>query len=83
MVCHSMALPLLMLPDRIPSHNYNPHCPGGSELCCYLDREWCAEPAYLRGKGGDKEPTEDKGKPTGLFTRVTRATRSLIRSPQL
>lgn len=46
-----------MIPDRLIAHNFRPICPGGDDLCGYLDREWRAEKAYLAKRGGDEEPT--------------------------
>ena len=46
-----------MIPDRLIAHNFRPICPGGDELCRYLESEWRAEKAFLARRGGDEEPT--------------------------
>lgn len=70
-------------PDRMIAHNLTPRCPGSSELCAYMDREWNSTPAYLGDSGrgdGEREATE---RPAGLFTRVVRSTRSRVKVPFL
>lgn len=70
-------------PDRMIAHNLSPACPGGSELCAYMDREWNSTPAYLGDKGKGDEKVKDDGKPVGLFTRVVRSTRNRVKIPFL
>ncbi len=70
-------------PDRMISHNLSPRCPGDSELCAYMDREWNSTTAYLGDKDkGDGIPRTEE-RPAGLLTRVLRSSRSRVRQPQL
>lgn len=70
-------------PDRMISHNLSPRCPGGTELCAYMDREWRSTPAYLGDKGKGEDPVKGGSRPTGLLTRVVRSTKTMVRAALL
>jgi hypothetical protein len=74
----------MFAPDRVVAHDISGRCPGGTELCAYMDREWNSTPAYL-GDGGDKGDgrEDERTRPVGLLTRVFRSNRSRVRHPQL
>jgi hypothetical protein len=74
----------MFAPDRVIAHDISGRCPGGTELCAYMAREWNSELAYL-GDGGDKgDGREEEGKrPVGLLTRILRSSRSRVRNPHL
>ena len=75
----------MFAPDRIVAHNLNPGCPGGTELCGYMEREWNSTPHILgrfgKGKGKDKEPAKTVKSPVALETKVVRPTRSRLKIP--
>jgi len=70
-------------PDRMVAHNLSPPCPGRSELCAYMDREWNSTPAYLGDRGRGEDPVKDERKPVGLLTRVVRSTKSMVKAALL
>jgi hypothetical protein len=67
------------------AHNINPRCPGDSELCGYLDREWNSTPHMLgrTGKGGDKKPTRAVRSPVPSVTKMVRPVKHRLRIPFL
>ncbi|NIP36162.1 MAG: hypothetical protein GWN39_14530 [Thermoplasmata archaeon] len=65
------------------AHNLSPRCPGDSELCAYMEREWNSTPAYLGDKDKGDGIQETKEGRVGFFTRVVRSSRSRVRQPQL
>ena len=67
-------------PDRMIAHDLSPRCPGGTELCAYMDREWNSTPAYLGDKDNGEGPVKAEGKPVGLLTRVVRSTKTMVRA---
>ncbi len=70
-------------PDRMIAHDLSPRCPGGSELCAYMEREWNSTPAYLGDRDKGDGIRETKERRVGFFTRVVRSSRSRVRQPQL
>lgn len=62
------------------AHNLSPRCPGDSELCAYMDREWNSTPAYLGDGGKGEDPAKEAKRPAGLLTRVVRSTRTMVRA---
>ena len=68
-------------PDRMISHNLSPRCPGSSELCAYMEREWNSTPGYLGDRGDGEGPQEAGRKPVGFLTRVVRSTRARVKVP--
>ena len=65
------------------AHNLSPRCPGSGELCTYMDREWNATPAFLRGGEGGDGSRRAEERPVGLLTRIVRAARSRVRHPHM
>lgn len=73
-------LGVMFPPDRMIAHDLSPRCPGGSELCAYMDREWNATPAFLGGGGDGDVRGKDAGRPASLLRRVVRSTRTMVRA---
>ena len=72
---------MMFPPDRMIAHNLRPTCPGSSELCAYMDREWGSTTAFLRRPGRGKEPAEPL--PLPLETKVVRPAKARLRIPFL
>jgi hypothetical protein len=69
-----------MMPDKIPTYHVSAVYADNSGLGSYLQSEWGANRAFLRGGGGEERPSRLARlrlfltpKPTGQVTRSVRA----------
>jgi len=73
----------MFAPDRMVAHNMYSSCPGGTEFCGYMDREWKGTPKMLKKGGKEEKPKKETHSPLALKTKVSRPLKSRLRIPFL
>lgn len=73
----------MFAPDRMVARNLRPSCPGDSEFCRYMEREWKSTPDMLKKGGKEEKPKKAARNPLALKTKVARPTKSRLRIPFL
>ncbi len=73
----------MFAPDRMVAHNLRPSCPGSSEFCGYMEREWKSTPMTLKKGGKGEKPKRSARTPLAFETKVSRPTKSRLRIPFL